>query len=87
LSLYFNAYDQVCSIIRDTVKNPHQVNIIFPDREKKSIEIKKTDDVKHSFCMAIVPYLLEKEGCDLLGINSVDEFSEDLYNNLKLLCY
>jgi hypothetical protein len=41
LSLYFNAYDQVCSIIRDTVKNPHQVNIIFPDREKKSIEIKK----------------------------------------------
>jgi hypothetical protein len=37
--------------------------------------------------MAIVPYLLKKEGCDLLGINSVDEFSEDLYNNLKLLCY
>ena len=82
-----SSYISIEFILRIFDDHPHQVNIIFPDREKKSIEIKKTDDVKHSLCMAIVPYLLKKEGCDLLGINSVDEFSEDLYNNLKLLCY
>lgn len=81
------SYISIEFILRIFDDYPHQVNIIFSDREKKSIEIKKNDDVKHSFCMAIAPYLLKKEGCDLLGINSVDEFNEDLYNNLKLLCY
>lgn len=81
------SYVSIELMLRIFDNDHHQVNIIFYNGEKKSIVIKKTDDVKEMICIAIAPYLLTKEGCDLLGINSVDEFNEDLYNNLKLLCY